>query len=546
MNGLPPVTFPTLGWQVIDWIETYLCHGPGDVQGTPIVVDDEIALHFCWAYRVWPQGHPKAGQRVVFRDVLSRPKGRAKSEIAGETGCVEALGPVRCDGFDAAGEPVGVPVTYPFIRCLATEEDQSGNTYDNIRYMLSEGEAANVYNVDVGLTRTIIREPGGGEIVPSTSGAASKDGGKETFSVADETHLYTSPQLRGMYGTVARNTGKRKAAEPWMMDTTTAWLPGERSVAELAHDKYGMLEVEQAVTKHGVLWDHRQGDVPKIFGRDDSLKKALVPGYGPAAEWIDLDRIVKIIRDAEDPEAEGYRYFLNRPRRAASHWLAPEEIQAAKTDLTLSAGVNATLGFDGSQSDDHTTLWVCGEVDGQLVLQPVGIWARPLGLDETLEWEVPRREVDEAVDWAVDTWNVSKIDADPPFFQQEISGWAARHGSPPVREWWTNRDSAMGAATGSLRTAIRNGSAKLNFKELLTENEPRSGMSIAEWHFVNARTRKVKVKYEDRAEEAFVVRKDRPGSQLKIDSCPAAILAFEGWNDCLAAGDFKTYSRATW
>jgi hypothetical protein len=30
-----PVTFPTLGWTVIDWIENYLVHGPGDIQGSP-------------------------------------------------------------------------------------------------------------------------------------------------------------------------------------------------------------------------------------------------------------------------------------------------------------------------------------------------------------------------------------------------------------------------------------------------------------------------------------------------------------------------------
>src|SRR5262245_15868777 len=207
----------------------YLCHGPGDIQGDPLQVDDEFAVHICWLYRVWPQDHPLAGRRLVHRGILSRPKGRAKSEIAGGIACAEALGPVRCDGFDAKGEPVGKPVTYPFIRCMATEEEQSGNTYDNVVYMLKNGKAADEYQVDVGLTRTFIKEPGGGEIRPSTAASASKEGGKETFATADETHLYITRELRGMYRTVARNTGKRKAAEPWIMDTTTVWLPGERS-----------------------------------------------------------------------------------------------------------------------------------------------------------------------------------------------------------------------------------------------------------------------------------------------------------------------------
>jgi hypothetical protein len=55
------------------------------------------------------------------------------------------------------------------------------------------------------------------------------------------------PKHRQMYGTVARNTGKRKEAEPLMLDTTTAWQPGERSIAEQAADRYAHLPVEEAV-----------------------------------------------------------------------------------------------------------------------------------------------------------------------------------------------------------------------------------------------------------------------------------------------------------
>src|SRR6185312_13296030 len=94
---------------------------------------------------------------------------------------------------------------------------------------LAEGLPSNA----AGLTRTLL--PDGGEIIPSTASNAAKDGGKETFVVFDETHLYVLPELRKMYRTVRRNLAKRKAAEPWSLETSTMYLPGEGSVAEDTH-----------------------------------------------------------------------------------------------------------------------------------------------------------------------------------------------------------------------------------------------------------------------------------------------------------------------
>jgi hypothetical protein len=546
--ALPPVSFPTLGWQVIDWMETYLCHGPGDVQGQRWEIDDEIALFICWVYRVHPQGHPLAGRRLVHRAILSRPKGRAKSEIAGGLMCAEALGPVRCDGFDANGDPVGVPVTYPFIRCLATEEEQAGNTYDNVTYMLTEGEAANEYAVDIGRsaetsTRIYIREPGGGEIVPSTSGSASKDGGKETAATADETHLYVTPQLRGMYRTVARNTGKRKIAEPWMLDTTTAWQPGERSVAEMAADRYAFLDTEECVVRSGVLYDHAQGDEPKVFGSDASLIKAMKPGYGPAAEWMDFTRIARIIRDAEDPEEEAYRYYLNIPRKTREQWLAPAEIEAVLDEFEVERGASIGMGFDGSENDDHTSLMGCTE-NGDLFT--IGVWT-PEG--EDLGW---RLEVDDAVEWAFSHFNVVRFYCDPAYWQQEVGHWAAKHGSPPVAEFWTGGKNPvkMAVATGALRTAVRHEALRICPTPLRTEPQRRDGKPLVQWHFENARTKKVRIRESDDKdpEDAYLVRKDRKGSAHKIDSVTGGILARRARDDGIKAGEFerRNYARAAW
>lgn len=556
---LPPISFPTLGWQIVDWMEAMLCHGPGDVAGDPFEVDDEIAVFWAWAYRVRHPGTPEAGRRYVHRAILSRPKGRAKSEHAGAWVCAEALGPVRFDhwaepgergywGYEyTPGEPVGKPVRSPFIRCLATEEDQSGNTYDNVVAMLSQGHAADHFGLrmgrEVGITRVFL--PSGGEIRPSTASSASKDGGLESAAVADETHLYTSNALRAMYRTVARNTGKRRDAEPLMLDTTTAWQPGERSVAETAAERYAHLDPVEAVERFGVLYDHRQGPEPKRFGDDRSLIKAMREGYGPAAAWIDFRRIVKLIRDAEDPEAEAYRYWLNRPRAATLHWLLPAEIDTALTDEVPEAGTAVAVGFDGSETDDHTALIACTE--GGLVV-PIGIWAPA---DADADW---RLDVDAAVRWAFEHYRVVRFYGDPPWWQLEMGRWAAefsdprRPGTLPVAEWWTNRDTPMAVACGALRTAIRQRDIRINPKPLLTDEQHRDRRSLMVWHFENARTRKVRVRLDDRAEEAYVVRKDRPGSPLKIDSVPATALAIKARDDAVKEGEFqeRTFTRASW
>lgn len=567
---LPPVTFPTLGWQLVAWYEHFLCHGPGDLEGEEWKLDDEFTLFVCWVYRLHPQGHREAGRRLALRAILSRPKGRAKSELAGGMVCGEGLGPARFDrwakggettdwGYEfAPGEPIGRPVRSPFIRCLATEEGQTGNTYRNVYTMLTRGRASAYYGLregkEVGATRTFL--PAGGEIRPSTSGDASKDGGLETCFVADETHLYISPQHREMYRVVSRNTGKRKDGEPLGIDTTTMWQSGEQSVAERAGEQYADGDVEETLLKEGVLYDHREGDEPKRFGDDRSLIKAMRPGYGPAAEWMDFPRIVKIVRGAEDPRAELYRYFLNKQSTAGSHWLAPEEIRPVLTDDEVKLGEKVGAGFDGSEVDDHTVLWVCTE---DLLLQPVGIWA------PTIEDATWRLDVDAAVRWLFANFDVVRFNGDPPWWQLEMGQWAAEFSDPnqpatlPVAEWWTNRDTPMAVACGALRTSIRQGATRINPTPLRTpplrvvRNEvvrdaDEDGTPLAVWHFENARTRKVRVRFEDRAEEAHTVCKKRPGSPLKIDSVPGAVLARRARDDAEKLGlfDEPQYESAQW
>jgi hypothetical protein len=222
----------SVGGDVIDWIEHYLVHGPGDVQGQPVNIwdDTERAAVVLRMYRLrprprcvdchtvqppeqlvdeaapwrcWKCSEFLRVRRAFNEYLLSRRKGWSKSGLAGQVGACEFVGPCRFDGWDAQGRPVARPVRSPFIRCLATEESQSGQTFRGMAYVMHPETCTDEFRAEYGpldagrdwQTSTRIFHPDGGEVRPSTASSAAKDGGKETHVIADETHLYVLPEL---------------------------------------------------------------------------------------------------------------------------------------------------------------------------------------------------------------------------------------------------------------------------------------------------------------------------------------------------------------
>ena len=69
-----PGEYPTLGWGIVDFIETYLRVPAGDGTGQPLKLTDEQVLFICAAHRI----HPVSGKWFYRRSVLRRPKGWGK------------------------------------------------------------------------------------------------------------------------------------------------------------------------------------------------------------------------------------------------------------------------------------------------------------------------------------------------------------------------------------------------------------------------------------------------------------------------------------
>jgi phage terminase large subunit-like protein len=518
VRDVDPEGRPTLGWQVIQWIETYLPHGPGDVQGDPIRLDDELAAFILRCYAL----NPETGRRLYDEALLSRPKGRAKSELAGMLVCAEALGPVRFARWEG-GEPVGRPIKYPFIRCLSTEEGQSGHTYLNTAYMLSEARERHpdtFAGVDIGRdwqssTRTFL--PGGGEIRPSTASSAAKDGGKETLAVFDEPHLYVLAENRAMYRTVKRNLAKRRSAEPWGLLTSTMYAPGEESTCEAIH------EAHHKGQRPRTLFDHKGVDYPLDLADDLALEKALRYVYGPFIEAMDLDRLKAEVRDPTADENEQRRYFLNERRAGSARWMDPR-VWAARADpaVVVADGEPIALGFDGSISRDASALVGCTR-GGHLFV--VEVWERPQG-PAGEGWVVPTTEVDQAVRTAFARWPVARMYADPAWWRGWISSWAEEFGKDIVAEFPTNSAARMAPAVEALDTAVKQG-------ELSHDGDSRLAR-----HVGNAHRLYVRLRTDDGERRPFVLQKERPHSPRKIDGAVAGVLALAARNDAIAAGVF--------
>lgn len=521
----------SLGRLAYAWMEHFLLHGPGDIQGTPLrelpLSDELVGLNLdCYAL-------DEHGKRLYDSAFFSRPKGADKSGHAARVGLFEALGPCRFAGWAqggevfeqmdfryeyAPGEPMGRPLVYPFLRCMATEEGQTGNVYDSILFNLKEGplSEAMLKSDDAGLTRIFL--PGGGEIRPSTASSAAKDGGKETWCDFDETHLYVQPELHRMYATVRRNMAKRKEAEPWSFETSTMYEVGRGSVAEKSHELAVQAKADPEHSRR-FLFDHRQAPVDIDISSDEAVLAGLREAYG-GADYLPFDRILSEIRDPRNEIGDSIRYFLNQARASTANAFDIDLWKSlAKDDYHVKPKALITLGFDGARRRDQTALVAAEVATGyQWVL---GVWARPENADD--DWSVDEAAVDATVAEAFRTWTVWRMYADPPYWETAIARWAGQYGDKVVIEWHTNRYRQMAFALRAYSNAMRDG-------EISHDGDARMAAAIA-----NSRRHDLNF-YDDDGRPLWYIEKERPMSPLKIDAAMAGCLANEARNDALAAG----------
>ena len=532
----PDEPWPTLGPQICDLIEDRFIFGPGSLQQQPAVLDDDKRAAIYSFYEVYPQGHELAGRRRHKRCGYSVRKGLAKTELMAWITEAELHpeGPVRCDGFDAYGQPVGRPVVAPYIPLLSvTVEQVEELAYGALYYMITEGPDADLF--DASLDRIVRLSPTGaadGKALALSNSPGARDGARTTFQGFDEPHRLFLPRQKKAHETMLGNMSKRPLEDPWSLYVGTAGEPGQGSIAEDLHHEAELIHAGKVARPrlfYVSRWAGGNYDLTTMEGRIEAVKEATGPvgEYGPgqfediAANW---DRV-----GADKQYLE--RVWLNRWTRSNEQAFDPNKRDRQKlghllVDDPILPGSFVTAGFDGARRRDSTAIVITDIPTGRQKL-----WAIWENVDGDPEWEVPEHEVTQSVADLMKTMDVWRFNGDPPYWTDTMGSWSGRWEC--VEEWWTNRFKTMAYAIRAYTEAMDSGA--VTFVDDDMEATFAAHMAAAG---------KLKVQFwDDNEQQLHILRKLHP--DRKFDAQMAAILSWVARLDALKAGAKPTKRRST-
>lgn len=510
--------FPTLGFQIGQYIEDKCAIPDRDEVGLPWVLTQWQWTFLLNFYRIDPHVIKNEHDRwkLPFKysrgSQLCRPQKSGKGPFAGAIMAAEATGPCKFDGWDAEGQPVGSPWPTPIVQISASSEDQTDNTFMSLIPMITLGD----FGADIpetGMTRIYL--PNGGWIEPVASSARSRLGQRITFTVQDQTESWDEQNGGRKLADVQRRNLAGMGGR-WM-STCNAWDPGEDSVAQFT--------AEQEV-KDGTVYIDDVLPPDNLSIRNKSERRRALKAVYQDSYWVDLDRvdaeIVALLR--RDP-AQAERWYLNRKRSdEAAAWSA--DIIDSATDQDFSEPKKRTrivIGVDGARYADALAVVATDVISRRQ--WPIGIWERPQGADE--DYEHPLADVYEAVDEAWKYYDVWRMYADPQYVEGLVEKWQGQYGAKKVLEWRTNRPRMIAAAVRTYSEAISTGQITLS-------PDPEFHQ-----HLLNATKQKVNSFDEDHR-QLHTISKDRPDSPRKMDAAMAAVISYEAYGDCVAAGKART------
>ncbi len=507
--------WPTLGYDVGEWIEAHCVVPDGYLKGEPYRLTDEMWTFLVHYYRLYPYAEvwPAPDSLRYTGGQLRRSQKWGKDPFGAAMIWAEALGPTRFDGWNAAGDPVGAPYPTPLIVCLGTSEEQTDNTWRPFVAMGQEGPVGNTTGLDVGLTRCLL--PGGGKVEPVTTSAKARLGAPLTFLTMTESHLFT---LQGGYRKVAGAVKRNVAGmDGRWLELTNAWDPTEGSEAQVTADN----------PDDRVLLDTVDPQRVEDLTDDDALYAELLRQYGDSARerggWVNLKgRIMHEVRSPRHLEADRRRFFLNEIVVGESVFVDPIRWDALAAEETLRPGEAIALGFDGSNARDATTLVASRLSDGKLF--NLRTWERP---SDAIGWRVPHAEVDQTVQATFAAYDVVMMFADPYRWQDYLAAWEGRWPKQVV-EFPTNVEQRMDKAIERFTTSFAAGEIANDGDETLTRHAKNAVLVKG--------SRKKQRPGEEQDIASHYLKMAKRGTGQLIDAAVAAVLAYAARGQAIEDG----------
>jgi len=498
-EGLPPED-RTLGWAALAWTAEWLQHPDGPRAGEPWRYTPEQARFVLWWYAIDDLG------RFVYRTgMLRRMKGWGKDPVGATICAVEFLGPCRFGGWDRQGKPIAVAHPAAWIQTAAVSKDQTRNTMTLFPGMFTR-DCRSEYGIDLG-KEIIYANHGARRIEAVTSSPRALEGGRPTFVLKNETHHWlSSNEGHAMSDVITRNLAKSRDGSSRLLAISNAHSPGEDSDAERDFEAYE--KIAQGLNRTtDFLYDSLEAPPETELADEESLRAGLLAARGDS-EWLDIDRLVAEIYDPRTSPSTSRRFYLNQIHATEDAWITPQEWdRLARPGEVVEPGELITLGFDGSKSDDNTALIGCRVSDSHLFR--LGIWD-----PADHGGEIPRAEVDAAVDKAFADYDVVGFFSDVSPWESYIDKWEEAHGDQlcarsterhPIGWDMRSRKQETTRAAEAFNAAIVEG-------DLSHDGDKR----FAE-HVHNAR--RMPNNY------GVTFRKESPFSAKKVDACAAAMLA---------------------
>lgn len=521
--------FPTLGPALVFWaIENDVRVLDGKLAGKPFIPTAQQRKFLAHWYRLYPEGHPRAGEFVYRSGAIRLSRGLFKSPLGAFISVMELVGPVRFAGWDhqdSRGMLIGARSPMALIQMCAVSEAQVSNSFRYVaEWCASATTLAQRFNLDAGKTQVFApAQPGipGGKIAVTTSSAATVRGSRPTFVLADELSEWTDSNGGTRFWDVLTDNST-KVEGSRILGLMNAHSPGSGSVAEQLHEQH--LVAFDDPDSRFLYWS-RETDPACDWSDADQIRECLEWIYEDAP-WVSIDQVMNTVMNPTKLITSSMKEYGSLIVSDLSSWASKQDWDANRVDDRLSPGDEIVLALDPAITEDCTVLIACRVSDG--LAQPLFAHSpQASGKDLNVA------SLDAAVAKAFETYKVLAWAADVhPLEGRVLVDWADAYGDRLLIDASPKGRIAFDMRAYKLDFAR---AAELTADDIIQGSVPHTGDVLLSQHVVNAQ----------RAPHREYVSLGRGNRERKIDAAITLVLARLIRRKLLDSPEYEKRNRST-